>query len=55
MLFNGYKMHIILNLMYQLIRKFEVTTAEVHDSQICFNFTYTVMYSNKSYFRAEFP
>jgi hypothetical protein len=31
------------------------TTAEVHDSQICFDFIYTVMYGDKGYFGANFP
>jgi IS5 family transposase len=51
----GYKMHMVMDLTWQLIRAFDVTTANVHDSQICFDFADRfIMYADKGYIEANF-
>jgi len=47
--FFGYKLHQIMDLTYQLIRSFDVTTASVHDSQITFFMPNKVLYGDKGY------
>jgi len=51
----GFKNHVVIDLAFQLIRMFEVTTANVHDSQITFDFTINyIMYADKGYIGANF-
>ena len=51
----GFKYHGVMDLKFQLIRMFEVTTAKVHDSQVTFDFTLKfIMYADKGYFGADF-
>lgn len=51
----GFKTHIIIDLKYQLIRRFLVTTASVHDSQVTFDFIEKyIIYADKGYVGADF-
>jgi len=50
----GFKIHQIMDLKYQLIRSFEVTTANVHDSQIVFDLAVKVLYADKGYIGVPF-
>jgi len=51
----GFKIHIVIDLLFQLIRFFEVTTAAVHDSQVTFDLTRKfIMYADKGYIGANF-
>ena len=45
----GFKLHQAMDLVYQLIRFFEVTTASAHDNQTIFNITETALYRDKGY------
>jgi len=47
--FFGYKLHQIMDLTYQLIRSFDVTTASEHDSQKTFSMLNKVLYGDKGY------
>lgn len=49
----GYKFHSIIDRDYELIRRFETTTASVHDSQVDLSEEYEVVYRDKGYFGAE--
>jgi hypothetical protein len=51
----GYKIHILMDLEFQLIRYFEITTAGIHDSQIIFNMMKSIVYSDKGYVGVNFP
>jgi IS5 family transposase len=51
----GYKIHILMDLEFQLIRCFEITTAGTHDSQIIFNMMNAIIYSDKGYVGVNFP
>lgn len=48
--FFGYKNHILIDKDYQLIRKFETTTASVHDSQVDLSEPGQTVYRDKGYF-----
>jgi len=51
----GFKNHTIMDLKYQLIRYFDVTTAAVHDSQVMFDFAKKfIMYADKGYVGVDF-
>jgi len=51
----GFKNHMVIDLKFQLIRKFLVTTASVHDSQVTFDFIESyIMYADKGYVGADF-
>ena len=51
----GFKTHAVMDLKYQLIRYFDVTTAAVHDSQVMFDFAKMfIMYADKGYVGADF-
>jgi IS5 family transposase len=51
----GFKTHVSIDLKFQLIRTFKVTTAAVHDSQITFDFIKKfIMYADKGYIGADF-
>lgn len=45
----GYKIHQVMDLDYQLIRAFEVTTASVSDNQIGFDMEEKILYADKGY------
>ena len=47
--FFGYKLHQIMDLTYQLIRSFDVTTASEHDTQTSFSMLNKVLYGDKGY------
>ena len=46
----GYKLHTIIDKDYELIRRFETTTASVHDSQVDLSEMNKVVYRDKGYF-----
>ncbi|WP_321428544.1 IS5 family transposase [uncultured Methanolobus sp.] len=48
----GYKFHTIIDKDYELIRRFETTTAAVHDSQVDLSEAGEVVYRDKGYFGA---
>ncbi|AFV23451.1 transposase IS4 family protein [Methanolobus psychrophilus R15] len=48
----GYKLHTIIDKEYELIRRFETTTASVHDSQVDLSEVGEVVYRDKGYFGA---
>ncbi|WP_407354946.1 IS5 family transposase [Methanolobus sp. WCC5] len=48
----GYKLHTIIDKDYELIRRFETTTASVHDSQVDLSEVGEVVYRDKGYFGA---
>nr|WP_321498726.1 IS5 family transposase [uncultured Methanolobus sp.] len=48
----GYKLHTIIDKDYELIRRFETTTASVHDSQVDLSREGEVVYRDKGYFGA---
>jgi IS5 family transposase len=48
----GYKLHTIIDKDYELIRRFETTTASVHDSQIDLSELNEVVYRDRGYFGA---
>ena len=51
----GYKTHVAIDLEFQLIRKFLVTPANVHDSQVTLDFTGDfIMYADKGYVGVDF-
>jgi len=54
--YYGYKTHIKIDVGYQLIREFEVTTASLHDSQVdLIHCTDGVAYRDKGYFGVKVP
>jgi IS5 family transposase len=48
----GYKLHTIIDKDYEMIRRFETTTASVHDSQVDLSEVGEVVYPDKGYFGA---
>lgn len=48
----GYKLHTIIDKDYELIRRFETTTASLHDSQVDLSEENEVIYRDKGYFGA---
>jgi IS5 family transposase len=46
----GYKLHILMDRDYQLIRRFETTTASLHDSGIDLSRKGGTIYRDKGYF-----
>ncbi len=46
----GYKLHILMDRDYQLIRRFETTTASLHDSRIDLSRKGGTIYRDKGYF-----
>jgi IS5 family transposase len=48
----GYKLHTIIDKEYELIRRFETTTASVHDSQVDLSKEGEIVYRDKGYFGA---
>jgi IS5 family transposase len=48
----GYKLHTIIDKDYELIRRFETTTASLHDSQVDLSEENEVVYRDKGYFGA---
>ena len=47
--FFGYKLHQIMDLTYQMIRIFDVTTASVHDASVKFSMINKILYGDKGY------
>ncbi len=48
----GYKLHTLADMDYDLIRRLETTTAEIHDSQIDLSEPGEVVYRDRGYFGA---
>ncbi|ADI75082.1 transposase IS4 family protein (plasmid) [Methanohalobium evestigatum Z-7303] len=49
----GYKLHTIIDTDYQLIRRFETTTATVHDNKVDLSRENEVVYRDKGYFGSK--